>query len=119
MTGRAFRAFLHQGDDQSQHHKGDGHPLGPAGQLGVPALGLVLGQEGVGAAGDGPVETGGLALLQQHHGDQKDGQQNLDHSQDDLDHSFSFLSIPGPKSPFHLQDLYHITHIWEMQEIFP
>ena len=43
--------LLNQAQYQSEHHKQKGYPLGQLGQLGVPGLGLVLGQEGVHAAG--------------------------------------------------------------------
>ena len=74
-----------QAEDQGECHKPDGHPLCPAGQLSVPALGLVLGQEGVRTAGDGARQAGALARLGQHDKGQKEGGQHLDHREDQLD----------------------------------
>ena len=69
-----------EGEYQRQHHKDDGHPLGVPGQLGVPASGLVLREKGVGGARDSAVHAGGLALLEQHHGNEENSQQNLNYA---------------------------------------
>ena len=47
------------------------------GQLGVPALGLVLEQEGIHAAADGAGDARALAGLEQHHEDQEQGGDDL------------------------------------------
>ena len=84
----------HEGQSQGENQESDGDPLGSLGELGVPGLGLVLGQEGVRAAGNGAGQTGGLTGLQQNHSDQKQGQQNHDNRQNkhrnthEANHSF-------------------------------
>ena len=62
---------------EGQHHEGDGDPLGHPGQLGIHVLGLILGQEGIGNAADGPGEAGALAGLEQHHGHNGQGGEKL------------------------------------------
>ena len=59
-----------QNDGQDQ--ESSANPLGAAGDLGIDALGLVLGQEGIGNAADGAGQTGALAGLEQNG--QDDGQ---------------------------------------------
>ena len=68
---------LNQNQNQSDDHEADGNPLGPASQLGIPALGLVLGQEGIHAAADGTGDARALAGLEQHHEDQEQGGDDL------------------------------------------
>ena len=54
FAGPAESAFSSdQAQHQGKHHKHQRHPLGHLSQLGIHALGLVLGQEGIRAAGDG------------------------------------------------------------------
>lgn len=81
--GRFF-AFSEQADHKGNDHKADGHPLGHLGQLGVPALGLVLGHEGVGHAGDGAGQARALTGLEQHHGDQENGGGHVNNAQNQL-----------------------------------
>ena len=80
-------AFINRSDqaqDQGQHHKHDGDPLGHLGQLGVPGLGLVLGQEGVHAAGNGAGQARALAGLEHDHGDQDQAAQKLNDGEGEL-----------------------------------
>ena len=64
--------------------EGNGNPLGHLGQLGVNALGLVLGQEGVSTAGDGAGQASTLAGLQHDDSDQGQGQDHLEDSDSEL-----------------------------------
>ena len=64
------RISAQEAHDQSQNHESNGNPLGSLGQLGVHALGLVLGQESVGTAADGTGQAGTLAGLQDDNGNQ-------------------------------------------------
>ena len=84
-AGRALSCLgLQQAHHKGQDHKADGHPLGHLGQLGVPALGLVLGHEGVGHAGDGAGQARALTGLEQHHGDQENGGGHVNNAQNQL-----------------------------------
>ena len=72
------------GQSQSQRDESNGDPLGHLGQLGVQALSLVLGQEGVSAAGDGAGQASTLAGLQHDDSDQSQGQDHLEDSDSEL-----------------------------------
>ena len=86
-----FNAFLlHQAQDEGEHDKEDSDPLGPLGQLGVPGLGLVLGHEGVHAAGDGAAEAGALAGLEQNHSDEEQTGEELNNRHNNLGNAHCF-----------------------------
>ena len=75
-----MRAFVRSGSDDVQdkgeHNEDEGKDRRELGELGVPGLGLSLGQEVVGAAGDRTGETGALSALHQNdHGEGKAGNQ--------------------------------------------
>ena len=71
------RSLVQEVEDQGENDEHQSDPLGPAGQLGVHALGLVLGQEGIHAAADGAGDARALAGLEQHHEDQEQGGDDL------------------------------------------
>ena len=73
-----------QAEHQGEDHEHDGDPRGHPGQAGVGGPGLVLGQEGVRAAGDGAGQARALAGLEHHHGDEADGHDEIDDGQHDL-----------------------------------
>ena len=75
---------LDDAQSQGQHDESDGDPLGHLSQLGVQALGLVLGQEGVSAAGDSTGQASTLAGLQHNDSDQGQGQDHLEDSDSEL-----------------------------------
>ena len=66
-----------QVEHQRQNDKAQGDPLGHLGQLGVQSLGLALGQEGIGSAGNGTAEAGALAGLKQNDRDQENTGEKL------------------------------------------
>jgi len=69
--------------DHSQNDESGADPLGGAGQLGVQALGLALGQERIGSAADN-AETGVLAGLEQNgQNNHQTGEQLQDSNQSD------------------------------------
>ena len=75
---------LDDAQSQGQQNESDSDPLGHLSQLGVQALGLVLGQEGVSAAGDGAGQAVALAGLQHDNSDQGQGQDHLEDSDSEL-----------------------------------
>ena len=75
---------LDDAQSQGQQNKSDSDPLGHLSQLGVQALGLVLGQEGVSTAGDGAGQASTLAGLQHNDSDQGQGQDHLEDSDSEL-----------------------------------
>ena len=75
---------LDDAQSQGQQNESDSDPLGHLSQLGVQALGLVLGQEGVSAAGDGAGQASTLAGLQHDNSDQGQGQDHLEDSDSEL-----------------------------------
>ena len=77
-----MRQGSNQAQGQGDEDPEDGYPLGHLGQFGVQTLGLVLGQEGVGTAGDGAGQAGALAGLEHHHGDNGQAAQDLNDGKD-------------------------------------
>ena len=92
---------LDHAQSQSHQNEGDSHPLGHLGQLGVQALSLILGQEGVSSAGDGTGQAGALAGLEHNNGHHSQRQENLNNSESHLHKNhISFQSPMGEKSYF-------------------
>ena len=89
---------LDQAQSQSHQNEGDSHPLGHLGQLGIQALGLVLGQEGVSAAGDGTGQTSALTGLQHDDGHQSQRKQNLNNGNSELHVKIVPFKRPGGES---------------------
>ena len=83
-----------QGDDDPE----DGNPLGHLGQLGIQAFGLVLGQEGISAAGDGAGQTGTLAGLEHNHSDDGQTAQDLDDGENQIQRVHVTRSFQGPRA---------------------
>ena len=95
--GRARKGGLNQNaDEEGQKHKADGEIFRHSGELGIPALRLIFGEEGIGAAGDGAGEAGSLTGLKQNNDGQNDTGNHLNDGEYDgkRSHRSSFLSSP-------------------------
>ena len=89
---------LDDAQSQGQQDESDSDPLGHLSQLGVQALGLVLGQEGIGTAGNGTGQTGTLTGLQHDDGHQSQRKQNLNNGNSELHVKIVPFKRPGGES---------------------